>query len=522
MIEPIDAGLLYPRNKLYLDYIAGCGAAPLFFTHSIDRFAEAAAARSNVDYPREAVCDRLHEYNARLAPDSAAVLENIADLRKKTTLCVISGQQVGLFGGPIYTIYKIMTTIRLAASLQERLQVQVVPLFWLADEDHDFTEINHARFLKEDGEVGTVSFEWEERGRPIADLPVTNEVLRAQRAYLEALPPSPHHAHVDRLFAPDQTEDYCTWHARLFSRIFSSRGLIVLTPSLLREPGRAFFRIALQQRARIQDCLAGAAARLRSAGYEPALSSERAGGLYTVDNTGRRIRVTDPSSHLAAVEEHPERYSPDAALRPLLADVTLPIVASVLGPGEIAYHALLKPLYSLFSIPQPLLFPRGSYTVLSRAEAGLIARCGVNLGDLLSEAFTVEGAFRSLAPPGLQERFAAVRAAISTDLDPLRPFVAALDPSLERSWEGAHTASLRALDRLESRALRAALAQQGLSPGALQRLRNAVLPRGRPQERAFPLPHFINKYGPGFIDRLFSAGELDDFSHSVITWDDDD
>jgi uncharacterized protein YllA (UPF0747 family) len=100
--------------------------------------------------------------------------------------------------------------------------------------------------------------------------------------------------------------------------------------------------------------------------------------------------------------------------------------------------------------------------------------------------------------------------------------VTLLDPSLERSWEGARAASLRAVDRLESRALRAASAKHGFSARAFQRLRNAILPRGRPQERVFPLPYFINRHGPGFVERLLSAGELDNFSHCVVTWEDDD
>lgn len=129
---------------------------------------------------------------------------------------------------------------------------------------------------------------------------------------------------------------------------------------------------------------------------------------------------------------------------------------------------------------------------------------------------------RSLAPPGLQERFAEAREAIIEDLTSLRSVVALLDPSLERSWEGTRAASLRAVDRLESRALRAASAKHGLSAGTFQRLRNAILPRGRPQERVFPLPYFINRHGPRFVERLFSAGELDNFSHCVVTWEDDD
>ncbi len=521
MIERVAARVIYPERKLYLDYIARCGDASSFFTHPLDGFARTLEARSRLDYPRETICDRLAAYNTRLT-NSPAVLANIADLRARSTFCVISGQQVGFLGGPIYTCYKIMTTIRLAASLQERLGVRVVPLFWLANEDHDFTEINHARFLKDDGEVGAIRFKWEERGRPIADLPLSDEIRGAYSAYFDALPPGPHRADTRDLFAPKQGEDYCTWHARLFAQFFSKQGLVIVEPSLLRTSGRAFFRIALERRTEIRDRLEKTAAELREAGYSPPLALAQAGGLYTFDASGRRVRVTDSLSHLPAVDEHPERYSPDAALRPLFADSLLPVLASVLGPGEIAYHAMLKPIYSLFDLPQPLLFPRLSYTVIDHAEADLISRFGTSIGKLLAATFTAEETMRSLAPPGLQERFAKVREAIIEDLAPLRPVVALLDPSLERSWEGTRAASLRAVDRLESRVLRAALAKHGLSTGAFQRLRNAILPRGRPQERVFPLPYFINRHGPGFVERLFSAGELDNFSHCVVTWEDDD
>jgi uncharacterized protein YllA (UPF0747 family) len=317
LIERVAARVIYPERKLYLDYIARCGDAPSFFTH------------------------RLAAYNTRLT-DSPAVLANITDLRARSTFCVISGQQVGFLGGPIYTCYKIMTTIRLAASLQERLGVRVVPLFWLANEDHDFTEINHARFLKDDGEVGTIRFEWEERGRPIADLPLSDEIRGAYTEYFDALPPGPYHADTRDLFAPKQGEDYCTWHARLFAQFFSKQGLVIVEPSLLRTSGRAFFRVALERRTGIRDRLEKTAAELREAGYSPPLAPAQAGGLYTFDATGRRVRVTDSLSHLLAVDEHPERYSPDAALRPLFADSLLPVLASVLGPGEIAYISAVE------------------------------------------------------------------------------------------------------------------------------------------------------------------------------------
>jgi len=221
------------------------------------------------------------------------------------------------------------------------------------------------------------------------------------------------------------------------------------------------------------------------------------------------------------VEEQPERYSTDAALRPLFADSLLPVVASVLGPGEIAYHAMLKPLYPLFCLSQPLLFPRKSYTIIGRDEARLITRCGTSAAEILTGQFDAQECLRRLAPSELKTRFEKAREAISQALDPLQAPLAALDPGLERTWQQARTASLRKLDDLERRAVRAELAKQGLSPRLLQRLKNALRPRGRPQERVFPLPHFINRHGPAFVDTLFSIGELDDFTHQVMTLEDD-
>lgn len=521
MIERVDLSVVYPENKLYLDYIAGATSAVSLFSHSPEAFPQALTERRTVDYPRAGISDLLYKYNASISA-SSATMTNITALGDRSTFCVVGGQQVGFLGGPVYTTYKIVTTIRLAASLEERLGVKVVPMFWLADEDHDFTEINHAYVAKDDGEVGKVSFDWEGRGRQIAGLPISDEVRNAYTSYLEALPASPYNARIEEILAPKPEEDYTTWHARLFAQIFSRWGLIIVTPTILRVPGRAFFRTALERHAEIRSALDVAATTVRAAGYSPALSSQRVGGLYVIDDLGKRVRVTDSLSHLPLVDEHPERYSPDVALRPLLADALLPVIASVLGPGEIAYHAMLKPLYALFSLPQPIAFPRESFTVITRAEADLITRFKTSVSAILSGEFSSTEAKRALAPSSLEKGFVDARAAITEDFTPLGPLVEALDPSLVRSWEATRAAALRALDQLEDRALRANLAKHSLSLGALQQLRNSILPRGRLQERVFPLPHFINRHGPTFVDRLVSLAELDNSHHRVLTWEDDD
>jgi len=490
--------------------------ATSFFSHLPLEFAAALAARREMDYPREEVCNLLETYNTRLQADPVA-LENIAALRQRSVFCVTGGQQAGFLGGPVYTLYKIITTIRLAEFLEGELQVKVVPIFWLASEDHDFSEINRAYVLKQDGEVGAVSFAWEEKGRPISDLPLTEEVLRAYQAYLDTLSAGPNCSFVKKLFAPQPKENYCAWHARIWLRLFSNRGLVVVDPSVLRPPASTFFRLALEEQEAVQQRLREVAASLSNAGYEPALSPDRAGRLFTLDADGRRVRVKSSFDHLSEVMKHPECYSTDAALRPLLADTLLPSIVSVLGPGETAYHAMLKPLYQLLHLPQPILFPRKSYTILAEEEADLIARYGTSIAAILSGTLDGKQALRKLASKELKSRFLAAREMTAQAFVPLQALLAEIDPDLEERREKARASSLHDISQLEDRAIRAEMAKRGLGARKLRQLCNLLLPRGRLQERVFPLPYFINRYGSEFVDRLFSMGRVDDFSHHVLT-----
>lgn len=503
------------ENRLYLDYVSGAGAAADFYTHSPLDFTVGLESRRGCTYPRQEVSHILAEYNASLGADGSA-LANIDALKDPSTFCVIAGQQAGFLGGPAYTIYKIATTIRLAAYLQANLAGRMVPMFWLATEDHDFNEINHAYFLQRDGEVGRVRFEWDGIGRPVADLPITEDVRRAYDDYFESVQPGPYLDEVRMQFVPRDGEDYSTWQARLWSQLFSERGLIIVEPRILRRPASDFFRFSLRQAEEIQRRLEAVSKQLMSAGYAPALTSGEAGQLYTFDAQGHRVRVEDPEGHLDTAVDHSERYSTDAALRPLFADAMLPVVVSVLGPGETAYQAMLKPLYELFELPQPVLFPRKSYTVLSESEVERIAEYGTSVGAILKGGLDIDAAFRSLVPTSELEIFDSARGELEAALSPLRPYVESIDPNLGRTWERALASAVQEVNTLEERAVRARMSQRGFSKGELHRLRNVLLPRNRLQERVLPLAHFFNRYGVAFADEVLFAGDLEDFSHYVL------
>ena len=239
--------------------------------------------------------------------------------------------------------------------------------------------------------------------------------------------------------------------------------------------------------------------------------------MYQVDGSGRRVRVAEPEAHLAGALENPERYSTDAALRPPFAGAMLPVLASVLGPGETAYQAMLRPLYQLFGIPQPVLFPRKSYTIVAQDDLARLERYRMTAETILTTEQSPGRVLRNLMPDSAKELFAGARAGIEVALAPLEAQLESIDPSLGRTWTRAVANIARSIDRLEDRSATAAMGRSGLSKREVQMLRNALLPRGRLQERVFPLPHFLSQYGFGFLEAIFGAGDLDDFSHHVLS-----
>ena len=508
------------ENKLYLDYVGGEASALQFYTHAPADFYGGLSGRSAYPFPRAEVAPLLRAYNLRLGAHERA-LANVDALEDGSAFCVVTGQQAGFMGGPAYAVYKIITAIRLAENLENTLNVRVVPVFWLATEDHDLGEIDHVYHAKPDGEIGRIRFRWQGAGRPIADLPVTADVQRAFAAYVVALSREPYGAVVAERFAPQDDEGFCEWQARTWVDLFSDRGLVMVEPGVLRPAAGDLFSMALARSKEIRQGLEDVARRLTEEGYAPALTSVQAGTVYTFGEDGVRVRVDDPAAHEQAALSHPERYSTDAALRPLFADALLPVLVSVLGPGEIAYQGMLRPLYDLYGVPQPVLFPRKSYTVVSSREAERIAAYGLEVGALLREDLDLDAAFQNTVPASDLALFDSSRGDVEAALLPLRAYLVGIDPSLGRTWEQTLSNATRALDKLQQRALKARMSQLGLSKGELRSLSNALYPRGRLQERTLPLPHFIGRHGMAFLDRLSAAGELDDFSHHLVVLEED-
>jgi bacillithiol synthase len=508
MKRSLDPHIVYADARFFLDYIGGAAAVD-FFENSIDSLHRAAEARQQMLDPdvRSEVCDALLAYNRQLDASPEA-LARIAQLRNPDALCVLGGQQAGFLGGPVFVLYKIASIIRVASWLSERLAVPVVPAFWLATEDHDFSEINHIRWLNDEDALQTVSFDWDDRGHPLERLPITDAVRSAFEEAIRRMPSSS--AFDPALFAPASEDTYSLWHARLWSRLFAASGLVLVEPRVVRPLASPFFRAVRTQAEGIRCDLEEGAAQFPLHGYPVPLDPERSGRLFVLPEGGRRRRI-QPTDPLDGME-----LSADAALRPLLADSLFPTIANILGPSELAYHGMLLPMYRRLGIPQPLAIPRFGGTIIDRQDADVLDAARMEVGDALDPAFNASETARRWSSPELQADFSQARTRLEKALLPLREAVGRIDPGLEARWHQALDQSKHQLDRLEDRVVRAELARRGISVKRLAGLQSRLLPTGRPQERVLATMSIVARYGVEWIRDLIVRGEPDRFEHQLI------
>ena len=511
-IRTVPLSLLYPSEALLRDLAAGEEGALRFFTAAprlgpglaeAGEALPAAVARAIVAHQRRCEADALS-------------LDNAEALAAGRATCILTGQQAGLLGGPVYTAYKIATVVCLARQEAARTGRRCVPVFWLASEDHDLIEANHTFGTKPDGEIGRVSFRGD-GGRELSALTMDAQVIDSVARYFSSLVPAGDTGRARAPYALDGEATFTAWVARSWMRLFAGTGLVIIEPALLRPACGELFERALTERAAIAEALCAVAAELDAAGYQAPLDPATAGTPFRIGPGGRRTRIADAAALLRRGVPDPATLSTDAALRPVFADALLPNLAHVVGAGELAYHAMLRPLYELLAVAQPAVLPRRSLTFMTDDEANALDRYGLTVEEALAGQVDPGAATARLLGDGEEAEFARVAAQIRSAFQPLADSVSAVDPGLARTWQRSRDHALHGLARLQTRTGRAVLARRGYSRAALHRLLNQLRPRGRPQERVFPVPHFLARFGAPFLEACLIDGPAEAFTHEVVT-----
>jgi bacillithiol biosynthesis cysteine-adding enzyme BshC len=517
-------------TKLFSDYLSQSPEIRPFFPHSIDPSHIASLARL-VPHGTEThrrVADVLERQN-RAWGASEATLRNLQRLRDGAH-AVVTGQQVGLFGGPLLSFLKVTSALALVQSI-EQAGAACVPVFWMASEDHDLAEVNRALLLTHDFRLAEFEAPVEGvPGAPVASIRFGKGFGDAVQHAAEVLGPSETTDCLVESYRPGET--FSNAFARFYARAFADHGLILLDPAdtELHRIATPLFLDAIGRARELDDALLARNAALRHAGYhEQVKVTDLSTPLFTLVEGGRvpvhradgaffigKVRLS-AEELWARITEHPENFNANVLLRPVLQDYWLPTLGYFGGPAEIAYFAQLGVVYEkLLGRVTPIL-PRLSATLLEPRIERLIEKYDVQLPELFHGECELRDciAARSL-PAQLKEDFLKGRFAVEEAMQKIAESLQSLDPTLVRAATKAANKMRYQVNRLERRAGLAELRRNQVISRHAAQIENSLYPEKTLQEREIAAVYFQAKYGPQLIDRLIEAANARCPEHKIV------
>ncbi|HKR00048.1 MAG TPA: bacillithiol biosynthesis cysteine-adding enzyme BshC [Pyrinomonadaceae bacterium] len=541
-VENLPFERIPQQSRLFLDYLRDPVALRRFYPSAVrfhHELAERApevlgAYRTN----RAELCDALEAMNTRWGATDET-LGNIARLRTSDCVAVVSGQQAGLFTGPLYTIYKALSAVKLAGCLTQR-GTPAVPVFWIATEDHDFPEVATAEFIGCDCRLASVhvSGEMHREGTPVGTVFLDESIEETVRRLLDVLPDTEFIPEVEKLLREtwEKGAGYGEAFARMMTRLLGRHGLILLDPldAKLKQLASPLYADAARQAPEIAAALVARSRELEEAGYHaqvvisentfPLFLHTGDGARHAVTRTdGGRYKLKDAREEYTTEElasmaaNEPERFSPNVTLRAVVQDYLLPTVAYFGGAAEIAYFAQTAEVYRLLNRPATPILPRASLTIVERRTWRTLERYGLGLSDLF------EGLDPVLARV-VEEHLGTETAAtfnraeesINRELNQLQEQLREVDPTLAEALETGRRKIRYQLEGLRTRFHRAQMSRDRAAHRQLERAFAALYPNKTLQERHINITSLLARHGTYVVNWIYDAINLGTSDHQIV------
>ncbi|HTR22644.1 MAG TPA: bacillithiol biosynthesis cysteine-adding enzyme BshC [Terriglobales bacterium] len=523
-------------TKLFLDYLSYTPPVRNFYPRSplFPEWLKDEASRISYDKQRrEQVSEILARQNQTWG-SSAPTLVNIERLRAGA-VAAVTGQQVGLFGGPMFSIFKAFTAVKLASEATAA-GVNCVPIFWLATEDHDLAEINHVSLIGAGGDPQRVSVET----RGVTDAPVGTikfgpEVERTVQEASSLLGDSDVVSWLRESYR--QGETLGSAFARLFARLFADWGVILLDPAdkEFHTIARPLFRNAVERAPELDEALLARGKEIEAAGYHQQVKVTAATTLlFEVKNgvrtamrrkgNGNGVEFVSGEEKLSRqqlldrIDASPENFNPNVLFRPVVQDYLLPTLVYTGGAAEVAYFAQLGVVYEkLLGRVTPVL-PRFSATLVEPKAERVLSRYKLTLPDVLQGPEKVREAIavQSL-PPDLKSRFDDAHSAVENVMTGLRDAVGKLDSSLIGAAERARSSMSYRVKRLQGQVARAEAERNEVITRHADTVSNALFPNKSLQEREIGGVSFVARYGTALLNTLYESIHTDCHDHQLIS-----
>lgn len=527
-------------TPLFLDYLYHYDRVARFYSgHPHDFGSFQAVARAIAErYPHRAELADILEQQNRALGCAEQTLSNVGRLREADTFAVVSGQQVGLFSGPAFTLYKALTVVRLAQEFTSQ-GLKCVPVFWLATEDHDLEEVAETAVLNDAGDLVQLHVEGD-RPSPacsVGYVRLSANVSDAITAVQAALPAGEARDQLIR----DLGECYAPgvpWgeaFGRFITRLFSRFGIILIDPlnEAVHQLARPVYGTAISESAKLRTLLENRSRELIGAGYHAQvhvgadstlLFAAVKGNRTLVHFEGGRYKMAGGADMMPAQMEawaasQPLDMTPSALLRPIVQDSLLPTVAYVPGPSELAYFAQAHAIYPEFGRPMPVLYPRASFTLSTRGVHRLLEKHYAALDDVwqgeehLRRKIAASGDGQSA---GWSSRIERGEADVKRLFDELAADAGQLDPTLSGAVANAREKITYQIERLRGKFSRAALDHSELLSRHEKTLLAQLTPAGKLQERAVSGINFIGRAGESLLDGLLERVQTRCVDHQYL------
>ncbi len=541
-VQTLSFELIPHQTRLFLDYLRDPLALRRFypssirFHHELPLRAPEVLAAQQVD--RGELCDALRELNAGWGAGSET-LANIELLRDADCLTVVSGQQAGLFTGPLYTIYKALSAVKLAACLRQR-NTKAVPVFWIATEDHDFLEVAKAEFIGRDCRLAGVEapLELHQEGHPVGQVQLDESINGVVSRLLELLPLSEFTPDLESLVrdAWKPGRGYGEAFARMMTSLMGHHGLIFLDPldPRLKQLAAPLYAKAAARALDIGNALEVRSRELEEAGYHAqVLATASSFPLFLHEDNGVRhalarteegeYKAKDLDSAYSAEElarmatAEPERFSPNVTLRAVVQDYLLPTVAYLGGAAEIAYFAQTAEVYRVLERPVTPILPRSSLTMIERNTGRVLERYGLTLQDLFAGPDSVlSRVVEEHLGAGTARTFTETEEAVNQELDRLKERLHSVDPTLADALETGRRKINYQLEGLRSRFHRAQMARDEALQRQLERAFEQLFPNKDLQERHINITSLVARHGRYVIDWIYNAINLGSEEHQIV------
>lgn len=509
-------------------FFAGDPATPAAWADTIAR--SQSFARKPAEIAR-IIAEQQAERNAPPASRKSAAL-----LADPATRVIITGQQAGLFGGPLFTLLKAITTMKLAAEVSRQHRVPVVPVFWIDAEDHDWPEVSGCTVL--DSELAPATARLADLpgagSLPIARLALTDAIHSALDQLTTALPDTEFKSELTTAlraaYVPGRSMSgaFGVW----LEHVLGPHGLVVYDSAdpAAKALARDVFVKEISQPGQTARIAAKTGEALVSKGYHAqATLADGTVSLFHLNAERAPIRIEgdtatvgDRSMTIAELGEearnHPEQFSPNVLLRPLVQDTLFPTICYVAGPNELAYLGQLKDVYAHFGVPMPLFYQRGTATLADSATLRFLSKYDLPITALRAQdESALNQLLESQLPPTVEQALTSMSSMVEERMAAIAAAVPQIDPTLEGAVKSTLGKVQHEVQALHNKVIQAAKRRDDTLRRQFQRAQALTFPQGHPQEREVGFVWFLNRYGPALVDRLMDELPLAMGHHWVLT-----